>query len=113
MVEWGLPGDVPVQGDYDGDGTTDLVVARPSDGIWYMLESESNYGIRTFAGPTFSADDWPVPADYNGDSKTDVAVWFRSTGTWFIVDSQTMETRWEIFGGPEDTPVQALSVNRP
>ncbi len=35
--QFGLPGDVPVVADYDGDGLRDLAVWRPSQGNWYIL----------------------------------------------------------------------------
>jgi hypothetical protein len=63
-VVWGVAGDIPVPGDYDGDGTTDIAVFRP--GTEHFLIRN----IGTFAWGV--AGDVPVPADYNGDGIIDV-----------------------------------------
>jgi hypothetical protein len=38
-VAWGTDGDIPVPGDYDGDGRTDVAVFRPSDGYWFVQDA--------------------------------------------------------------------------
>ncbi|MBS1795443.1 MAG: VCBS repeat-containing protein [Acidobacteria bacterium] len=42
QIAWGKPGDYICQGDYDGDGTTDRAVWRPTDGTFYAMTSYSN-----------------------------------------------------------------------
>ena len=80
-VAWGQPGDVPVPGDYDGDGVTDVAVYRPSTGFWYLRWSVNG----TFGGGTWGVNgDLPVPGDYDGDGRTDVAVYRPSTGAWYL-----------------------------
>jgi hypothetical protein len=42
--KWGgFIGDVPVPGDYDGDGKADVAIFRPSSGTWFILQSSTNF----------------------------------------------------------------------
>ena len=80
-VAWGTSGDIPVPGDYDGNGTTDVAVFRPSTGTWFVRN-----GITVAWG---TSGDIPVPGDYDGNGTTDVAVFRPSTGTWFVRNGTT------------------------
>jgi hypothetical protein len=70
---WGRATDVPLLGDYDGDGKEDLTVWQQATGSWFTALSK--YG---FAGQNVQwgvRGDVPVPGDYDGDGKTDQAIW--------------------------------------
>jgi hypothetical protein len=88
IQSWGINGDIPVPGDYDGDGKTDFSIFRPDGtaqtGTWYILYSSS----ATWTSVQWGAhNDKVAPADYDGDGKTDIALWRESTGTWYILKS--------------------------
>lgn len=68
--------------DFDGDSRADLSVFRPSDGIWYRLNSNNN----SLAGANWGiSTDKIAPADYDGDRKSDLAIY--RNGTWYVLQS--------------------------
>ncbi|MBL8181386.1 MAG: VCBS repeat-containing protein [Blastocatellia bacterium] len=102
---WGLTGDEPVPGDYDGDGKTDFSIFRNSTGEWYVLRSSDNAWMPVLAWGLSS--DKRVAADFDGDGKTDRAVWRPSDGTWYIVHSSTGLAVYQNYGTNGDVPAPA------
>jgi hypothetical protein len=99
-VPWGINGDFPAPGDYDGDGSNDFVIQRNNGGgqarFWRALSSGMQDSL-IFGTPT----DVIVPGDYDLDGKTDIAV-IRGVGgqiRWFYEPSsmagvQVVQNTW-------------------
>jgi hypothetical protein len=73
----GQPDELPVPGDYDGDGSAGLAVFNTVTGNWSLEE-----GALTVAYG--AAGDIPVQADYDGDGTTDIAVVNMTLGEWRV-----------------------------
>jgi hypothetical protein len=69
--QWGQPGDIPIVGDLDGDGRSDIGFYR--NGLWGFLKSSENY---SFGSSQFFS--WggvglqPIVGDFDGDGKADI-----------------------------------------
>jgi len=72
--QWGAGtlNDIALLGFVDSDNMEDLVIWRPGNGRWYILESSTNY-------------------DYSQafDGKDDLVIWRPGNGRWYILKSST------------------------
>jgi PASTA domain len=111
----GNPGDIPITGDWNGDGHTKVGVYRPRSGL-FILDSNGDgvfdagdavYNLGVGTDPT----DIPVAGDWNGDGRTKIGL-FRQGFEWLLdyngngVYDGTPVDRAYFFGGiPGDVPV--------
>ena len=97
------PDDLPLSGDFDGDGKTDNSVWRPSQTKFYTIRSSD---IQVAGGVVFGAStDIPVNGDFDGDGKADWALFRPSTATWDILQSSTNTHVTYQWGKSGDLPI--------
>ena len=82
VFHYGTPRDIPLVGDWNGDGTDTIAVFR--DGWWYLdVDGDGKWTDEGDNKKQFGqAGDIPVAGDFNGDGVDELAV-FRQ-GTWYI-----------------------------
>ena len=83
-LNYGLPGDYPVVGDWDGNGTATIGVYR--NGYFY-LRNENTLGFATVVFPFGNPGDQPVAGDWDGDGTDTIGVY--RIGTFFLRNSNS------------------------
>jgi List-Bact-rpt repeat protein len=81
-------GDLPVTGDWSGDGVTQVRLYRPSTGQWFLDRN----GDRSWDGcrrdlcisEFGTAEDLPVTGDWNGAGRSKIGVFRPRTGEWLL-----------------------------
>jgi hypothetical protein len=80
-ISHGGPGDVPVTGDWNNDGRTDIGIYR--NGIWYLGTLSSTGGYLPFATLSHGGPgDVPVTGDWNNDGRADIGIY--RNGIWYL-----------------------------
>lgn len=72
-VDFGVPRGLPVVGDFNGDGVTDLGIYV--DGQWFIdLNGNGRWDDEDLWAHLGSREDLPVTGDWDGDGKTDIGI---------------------------------------
>ncbi|MEA3503264.1 MAG: peptidase C1, partial [Actinomycetota bacterium] len=95
---FGDPGDVPIAGDWDGDGVDTIGVYRPSTRMVYLLNDLGHAAPDiSFFYSGAAAGDKIVAGDWDGDGGDSVGVFRPSTGTWYLRDTFTQTSANIVF----------------
>lgn len=93
-IYYGNPGDIPIIGDWNGDGKDGFGVYRPSTGRFHLKNELSAGSADIKVEPFAPANCIPFIADWDGDKKSDVGVYDPKTAKFYF---------WTI-GSPAPNP---------
>jgi protocatechuate 3,4-dioxygenase beta subunit len=106
VFHYGTPGDVPVAGDWNGDGIRQIGVFR--DGQWNLdLDGDGRFTNADATATFGQTGDEPVIGDFTGDGVDEIGVY--RAGKW-IIDTNSnrhIDAQDKVFelGGAGDKPV--------
>jgi protocatechuate 3,4-dioxygenase beta subunit len=106
VFQYGSRDDVPVAGDWNGDGVTNIGVFR--NGLWLLdADGDGRWSEGDRQVKLGSPGDVPVVGDWNGDGRTKLGVYRK--GTWYLDTNGdgVLDARDKVFqlGSPGDIPV--------
>jgi len=97
MLDFGEDGDIPVVGDWDGNGLDGVGIFRRSNSTFYLSNSTTT-GIVDIVIPSFALPgDQPVVGDWNGDGKDTIGVYRPAFGFWILNDQNENNAAEHVF----------------
>jgi hypothetical protein len=106
----GIAGDIPITGDWTGDGQTKVGIYRAKNGTFILGDKNGNIASVLNLGVGVQAGDIPVVGDWNGDGRTKIGL-FRQGFFWILdyngngVFEQGVDKTYAFGGVAGDVPV--------
>ena len=85
-INYGLGGDYPVVGDWDGNGTDTIGVYRNGT---FLLRNSNTLGFANITVAFGAPGDQPIAGDWNNDGIDTIGVYRSSTGTFLLRNTNT------------------------
>jgi hypothetical protein len=92
--QYGAQGDLPVIGDWNGDGKDSVGIFRPDVAEFHLSNDLDGVGASNFAFKYGQTGDIPVAGDWDGDGKDTVGVWRPGVAEFHLSDT--------LVNGPSD-----------
>ncbi len=87
---YGATGDVPLVGDWNGDGVDTVGVYRPGERAFYLRDSNTaGVADNAFSYGVGATGDVPLVGDWNGDGVDTVGVYRPATAQFYLRNSNT------------------------
>ncbi len=106
-ILFGDPSDLPVAGDWNGDGISTVGLYRQSTGEFFLKDENSFGAPVVYSFVLGNPGDVPMVGDWDGDGKDSVGVFRPSNGIVYLKNALTtgFADFGMVFGNPNDQPV--------
>ena len=107
-IQFGENGDLPVAGDWNGDGSTRIGVFRPSDLTWRLDVDRNGKADAEFRFEGMRAGDIPLVGDWDGNGTATPGYFRPEDASWHLRNNNSTGSEdWPVlhFGTPTDIPV--------
>jgi len=88
ILPFGAANDIPLVGDFDGNGTTTIALYRPSTATFYLRNSNTQ-GWPDITVPFGAVGDIPLVGDWDGNGTFTIGVYRPSTATFYLRNTNT------------------------
>ncbi|MGW9150657.1 hypothetical protein [Streptomyces virginiae] len=99
---FGVPGDKPLTGDWNGDGQDTFGVYRPGDQTFHLSNDNATAAVSVTYG---SPGDIPLVGDWDGDGKKSIGVYHPADQTFYLSNDNRVAAYAIQMGVGGDTPM--------